>query len=147
MFVIRLLQVAMALLMLIYPMPSADETAPEPVDAGAFSIDLICRSEDVYQIFYTYYIDGQSCGIGALADLDGGMLTPESELTLTFPVGLFEAGADVSRFSIDFSPYGQGDIYELGTTNQVYINAEYGGHYTIELTGSAAEGFTAELIE
>lgn len=147
MFVIRILQLAMALLMLIYPASDAGVTAPDAADESAFSIDLICRSEGIYQVFYTYYIDGQSCGMGAVADLDGGVLTPESELTLSFPQALFDEGADVSGFSIDFSPYGQGDTSELGTTAQVYIPAEYGGRYAILLTGSAADGFSAQLMQ
>ncbi len=147
MFVVRLLQLAMALLMLIYPTPEAGVTSPVVADEGAFSIDLVCQSEAIYQIFYTYYIDGTSCGMGAVADLDGGALTPETELRLTFPQALFDEGADLSGFSIDFSPYGQGDTSELGTTAQLHIDAELGGHYTVLFTGSVAEGFSAELVE
>ena len=44
---------------------------------------------------------------------------------------------------MDFSPYGKDDISEIGTTNRVYIPAEYGAAYTIVFAGNEADGFTA----
>lgn len=118
----------------------------EPAEERSFAIDLTCESAGVYQIFYTYYIDGVSCGIGGVADLDGGELTDKSDLTIVFPEGLFEENGDISKFSIDFSPYGEGDTSELGTTNRLEIDAEYGQTYAVRFSGDTADGFSAALV-
>lgn len=112
----------------------------------AFTIDLTLESEGVYQIFYTYYLDGASCGMGAIADLDGAELTGKSDLAISLTQALLESD-DPSGFSIDFSLYGQGDAHEAGTTNQVSIDAEYGGRYAVAISGSEADGFSARLTE
>ena len=72
----------------------------------AFTVRVVCQSEDVYQIFYTCYVGGESRGMGGMADLEGGELTEDTDLTLTFPRSYFEEGDDVGTFSMDFSPYG-----------------------------------------
>ena len=54
-------------------------------------------------------------------------------------------GADPIGFSIDFSPYAEGRIIPLGTTDQVSIPAQYGACYTVILSGDEATGFQAEL--
>ena len=38
----------------------------------AFTVRVVCQSEDVYQIFYTCYVGGESRGMGGMADLEGG---------------------------------------------------------------------------
>ena len=93
----------------------------------------------------SFLLDGVSCGIGGVADLDGGELTDKSDLTIAFPEGLFEENGDISKFSIDFSPYGEGDTSELGTTNRLEIAAEYGQTYAVRFSGDAAGGFSAAL--
>ena len=85
-------------------------------------------------------------GMGGMADLEGKALTNETDLTLTFTESYLES-ADISQFSMDFSPYGKDDISEIGTTNRVYIPAEYGAAYTIVFAGNEADGFTATLEE
>ena len=105
---------------------------------------LGCQSEDVYQIFYSTYLEGEAYGQGGWADLDGKALTPETSLTASFDKEYFE-GKDISTLSMDFSPYGEGDTVELATTEQVAIPAEYGETYTILFTGDEESGFTAQL--
>ena len=114
----------------------------EAQDAG--TIQLVCQSEDVYQIFYSTYLEGEAYGQGGWADLDGKALTPETSLTASFDKEYFE-GKDISTLSMDFSPYGVGDTVELATTEQVPIPAEYGETYTILFTGDEENGFTAQL--
>lgn len=125
---------------------SACEAAPEEAADPSFTVRVICESEDVYQIFYTFYIGDESRGMGGMADLEGKALTNETDLTLTFTESYLES-ADISQFSMDFSPYGKDDISEIGTTNRVYIPAEYGAAYTIVFAGNEADGFTATLEE
>ena len=125
---------------------SACEAAPEEVEDPSFTVRVICESEDIYQIFYTFYIGDESRGMGGMADLEGKALTNETDLTLTFTESYLES-ADISQFSMDFSPYGKDDISEIGTTNRVYIPAEYGAAYTIVFAGNEADGFTATLEE
>ncbi|MBQ8935161.1 MAG: hypothetical protein IJ049_01980 [Oscillospiraceae bacterium] len=105
---------------------------------------LVCRSEDIYQIFYTCYIDGEYFCMGGLADLDGNTLTEDSDLTFSFPESYFE-GADISKISFTFSPYGKDDTSEIATTERLSIPAEYGKTYTIYFSGDQENGFTAEL--
>ena len=94
----------------------------------------------------SFYIGDESRGMGGMADLEGKALTNETDLTLTFTESYLES-ADISQFSMDFSPYGKDDISEIGTTNRVYIPAEYGAAYTIVFAGNEADGFTATLEE
>ena len=74
----------------------------------AFTVQVICESPDIYQIFYTYYLGDEALGMGGMADLEGGEITPDSDLSLTFPASYFADGADLSQFTMDFSPYGEG---------------------------------------
>ena len=109
-----------------------------------FTVKVRCESTGIYQIFYTCYFDGESCGMGGMADLNGGEITAETDLTLTFTESYLE-GKDISRFAIDFSPYGKDDTSEIATTEKVYIDAEYGNTYTVVLSGDEDSGFTAQL--
>ena len=105
---------------------TAAKNAVQELDAqDAVTIQLVCQSEDVYQIFYSTYLEGEAYGQGGWADLDGKALTPETSLTASFDKEYFE-GKDISTLSMDFSPYGEGDTVELATTEQVAIPAEYG---------------------
>ena len=109
-----------------------------------FTVKVRCESTGIYQIFYTCYIDGESCGMGGMADLNGGEITAETDLTLTFTESYLE-GKDISRLAIDFSPYGKDDTSEIATTEKVYIDAEYGNTYTVVFSGDEDSGFTAQL--
>ena len=109
-----------------------------------FTVKVRCESTGIYQIFYTCYIDGESCGMGGMADLNGGEITAETDLTLTFTESYLE-GKDISRFAIDFSPYGKDDTSEIATTEKVYIDAEYGNTYTVVFSGDEDSEFTAQL--
>ena len=85
--------------------------------------------------------------MGGMADLDGVELTEDTDLSVSFTRSFLGEDADLSQFSIDFSPYGENDTSEIGTTNQVAINAEYGQSYTVVLSGDRESGFQAELQE
>lgn len=111
----------------------------------AFTVRVVCESEDIYQIFYTCYIGGESRGMGGMADLEGGELTEATDLTLTFPRSCFEEGDDVGTFSMDFSPYGEGDTSEIATTDPVQIPAAWGRTYTVVFSGDKETGFRAGL--
>ena len=131
--------VALALLSLAGCQTAAKNAVQELEAQDAVTIQLVCQSEDVYQIFYSTYLEGEAYGQGGWADLDGKALTPETSLTASFDKEYFE-GKDISTLSMDFSPYGEGD-----TVEQVAIPAEYGETYTILFTGDEENGFTAQL--
>ena len=85
---------------------TAAKNAVQELEAQeAVTIQLVCQSEDVYQIFYSTYLEGEAYGQGGWADLDGKALTPETSLTASFDKEYFE-GKDISTLSMDFSPYG-----------------------------------------
>ena len=111
----------------------------------AFTVRVLCRSEGIYQIFYTCYLGEEAAGMGGMADLEGGELTAESDLTLTFPASSFDQGADLSQFAMDFSPYGKDDTREIATTEKVAIPAAYGETYTVIFSGDEVDGFQAVL--
>lgn len=115
-------------------------------DPNAVNIEIKCQSADVYQIFYSSYIDGQYYGMGAAADQDGRRITSDMVLKTVLTKSYFE-DSDVSLLSMDFSPYGENESYEMGTTNPVAIPAEYGKTYTVLISGSKESGFTATLEE
>lgn len=115
-------------------------------DPDAVNIEVKCECADVYQVFYSSYIDGQYYGMGAAADMNGGMITSDMVLKTVLTRSYFEK-ADISSLAMDFSPYGKDESYEMGTTNQVQINAEYGKTYTILITGDKDSGFVATLQE
>ena len=112
---------------------------------NSFTVKVVCESPEIQQIFYTYYIGGASRGMGGMADLEGETLTEATDLTLTFPRSYFEEGDDVGTFSMDFSPYGEGDTSEIATTDPVEIPAAWGGTYTVVFSGDKETGFRAEL--
>ena len=113
----------------------------------SFSVRLVCRSEDVYMIFYSCYVGGEYYGMGGVADYDHRELTDKSDLKIVFSRDYLSEAGDISDFAIDFSPYGRDDISEIGTTNRVHLAAEYGRVYTVVFSGDRESGFTAELTE
>ena len=94
----------------------------------AFTVEVRCESQGVYQLYYTYYLDGESCGMGGMADLDGRELTAETELRLEF-----------SKARLD--------VREIGTTNRLEIPAEYGKRWVVVFSGDRETGYTAQLQE
>ena len=135
-----------ALLSLTGCQTAAKQDVQELNAQDAVTIQLVCQSEDVYQIFYSTYLEGEEYGQGGWADMDGKALTSETSLTASFDKDYFD-GKDLSTLSMDFSPYGEGDTVELATTEQVDIPAKYGETYTILFTGDEESGFTAQLQE
>lgn len=135
-----------ALLSLTGCQTAAKQAVQELNVQDAVTIQLVCQSEDVYQIFYSTYLEGEEYGQGGWADMDGKALTSKTSLTASFDKDYFD-GKDLSTLSMDFSPYGEGDTVELATTEQVAIPAEYGQTYTILFTGDEESGFTAQLQE
>lgn len=119
----------------------------ETTSEDAFTVRVVCESDGVWQIFYSCYLDGEYYGMGGMADLDGVELTEDTDLSVSFTRSFLGEDADLSQFSIDFSPYGENDTSEIGTTNQVAINAEYGQSYTVVLSGDRESGLQAELQE
>ena len=120
---------------------------PEAVPDDTFAVRLICKSRDVYRIYYSCYLDGAYCGMGGMADLDGEALDAESPMTIYFPRSYFDGAEDISSFSMDFSPYGENDTAELATTARLSIPAAYGTCRTVEFSGDRETGFTAALLE
>ncbi len=112
--------------------------------SDSFTIKFVCESEDVYQIFYSCYFDGEYYSMGGMADLDGGELTSGSTLERVFDSG-FAEGNDITKFSMDLSPYGKDDTSEMGRTNRVEIAAAYGESYTVVLSGDKESGFHARV--
>ena len=51
----------------------------------------------------------------------------------------------MGTFSMDVSPYGEGDTSEIATTDPVEIPAAWGGTYTVVFSGDQETGFRAEL--
>ena len=84
------------------------QTVVQEVDAqDAVTIQLVCQSEDVYQIFYSTYLEGEAYGQGGWADLDGKALTPETSLTASFDKEYFEGKESLrstARPTPSFSP-------------------------------------------
>lgn len=113
----------------------------------AFTVEVRCESQGVYQLYYTYYLDGESCGMGGMADLDGRELTAETELRLEFSKARLDGREDIRTFAIDFSPYGKDDVREIGTTNRLEIPAEYGKRWVVVFSGDRETGYTAQLQE
>ena len=117
----------------------------EEVVEDSFTLRFACESEGVYQIFYTYCVGGERRGMGGAADLDGKELSPDAPLEVPLFRASFEEGDDLSAFSIDLSPYGKDDTAARGTTAPLAFPAQWGGTYTIVLSGDEANGFTASL--
>ena len=115
-------------------------------EADSFTIRLACESEGVYQVFYTYYVGGERRGMGGVADLDGAALSADAPLEFPILKEYFEDGDDLSAFSIDFSPYGEGDTVEIGATAPLEFPVSWGETYTVVLSGDRESGFTAELV-
>ena len=120
----------------------AQDDRPE---AEAVTLRLVCECEGVHQVLYSFYIGGERRGMGGMADIDGKALSPDQPLESAIPAALFEAGDDLSLFSIAFSPYGEGDTVEMGTTAPLEFPVSWGGTYTVVLSGDRENGFTAEL--
>ncbi len=112
---------------------------------NTFTVKVLCQSKEIYQIFWTCYLDGERFGSCGMADLEGNEITEQTDLTLSFSRDYFEGREDVSGFSIDFSPYGKNDISEISTTAPVKIPAEYGKTYTLLFSGDRTAGFQVTL--
>ena len=112
--------------------------------ADAVTFKIICKSENVYMLFYTMYLDGEYFCQGGFADPDDGPLTAESDLSMTFAKDYFE-GRDISRMSFDFSAFGADDVEEIGSTQPVAVAATYGDTYVIEFSGNTENGYVASL--
>lgn len=127
---------------------SACQTVVVQESAGEEDLTLrvVCQSPEVYQLYYTLYLDGEEYCQGGWGDIDGAPLTGQSDLTALFPQGYFE-GRDLSGLAVDLSPYGEGDTREITTTPPVELPAQYGGCYTILFTGDEEQGFTAQMQE
>ena len=103
-------------------------------EVPSFKVELVIDTEGVYKVFYSGYIDGVRSCSGAQADLDGKELELGRVLDYELTSYLFDEDADLSKFSIDFSPFDNEGQYELGRTNEVTFPAEYGQTYRIHLT-------------
>ena len=88
---------------------SACQTVVVQESAGEEDLTLrvVCQSPEVYQLYYTLYLDGEEYCQGGWGDIDGAPLTAQSDLTALFPQGYFE-GRDLSGLAVDLSPYGEG---------------------------------------
>lgn len=104
-------------------------------ETPSFTVELVVDIEGAYSVYYTSYIDGVRASSGADADVDGNKLEPGRVLEYKFTPALFDEDADLSKFSIDFSPFDNESAYEMGRTNEVAFSAEYGQTYRIHLTG------------
>ena len=116
-------------------------------EEDAFTVDIVCESGGLVQIFYSCYIGGEYRGMGGIADLDGAVIEEGRVFSLAFDRNFFEEGDDPSQFSLTLSPYGEGDTQEIVTTQPVEVPAQYGGHYTLVFSGDRETGFTAQLQE
>lgn len=103
-------------------------------EVPSFKVELVVDTEGAYKVFYSGYINGVRSCSGAQADLDGNELEPGRVLEYELTSYLFDEDADLSKFSIDFSPFDNESQYELGRTNEVAFPAEYGQTYRIHLT-------------
>ena len=89
------------------------QTVVQEVDAqDAVTIQLVCQSEDVYQIFYSTYLEGEEYGQGGWADMDGKALTSETSLTASFDKDYFD-GKDLSTCPWIFLPTAKGTLWSL----------------------------------
>ena len=138
---------ALLALLLAFGLAACGNGPEQQSGENAFAVKIVCESKDIYQIFYSYYVNDEYCGMGGVADLDGRALTADSDLTILFPEQYFEKDQDISCFSMDFSPYGEQDTSEIATTAPLYWNAEYGKTYTVVFSGDKEHGFTVRLQE
>ena len=99
----------------------------------SFKVELVVDITGAYSVYYTSYIDGVRTGSGAGADYDNNELEPGRVLEYEFTPALFDEGADLSKFAIDFSPFDNEGEYEMGRTNIVEFPVEYGQTYRIHL--------------
>ena len=132
--IILLIGIVVAIMIILFP--------PDNNEIVTFKIK--CESKDIYKLFYTMYIDNEYYSKGGMADLEGNVITEETDMTLAFPKGYFE-NKDISKISFTFSPYEKDDIEEIATTEMLKINAEYGKTYNIIFSGDKENGFKAEL--
>ncbi len=102
-------------------------------ETPSFKVELVVDITGAYSVYYTSYIDGVRTGSGAGADYDNNELEPGRVLEYEFTPALFDEGADLSKFAIDFSPFDNEGEYEMGRTNIVEFPVEYGQTYRIHL--------------
>lgn len=131
----------MAVLLSLAVSACGQDTTPAE---DSFTVQVLCESKGIYQLFYSCYLGDAQYSSGAMADLDGNEITADTDLTLVFSRSFFEE-SDLSRFAMDFSPYGKDDVSEIATTERVSFAAEYGKTYTIVFSGDREQGFQATL--
>ena len=102
-------------------------------ETPSFKVELVVDITGAYSVYYTSYIDGVRTGSGAGADYDNNELEPGRVLEYEFTPALFDEGADLSKFAIDFSPFDNEGEDEMGRTNIVEFPVEYGQTYRIHL--------------
>lgn len=113
-------------------------------DEDFVTFKVECQSKGIYMIFYRMYINGERYADGGISNVDHQELSPDKISTLKFPKAYFE-GNDISKISFTLSPYGKDSEEEMGTTNELKINAKYGNTYNIILGGNKEEGFIIKL--
>ena len=135
--------IALCLAALLIASPSAfAEQAPD-----SFTVEIVCESDDIYQLYYACY-QGDNCqGLGGVADPGGQALAPDSPLTVTFPASCFDDPAHLENFGISFSLYGEDDLTAIAATDRLTFPAEFGGRYTVVLSGDRDSGLQAALAE
>ncbi len=142
----KLLFAAAAALLLAAGLSACQTVVVQEPAEEDLTLRVVCQSPEVYQLYYTLYLDGEEYCQGGWGDIDGDPLTAQSDLTALFPQGYFE-GRDLSGLAVDFSPYVEGDTREMATTPPVELHARYGGSYTILFSGDAERGFAAQAQE
>ncbi len=57
---------------------------------NVFTVKVICQSREIYQIFWTCYLNSERRGSGGMADLEGNEITEQTDMTLNFSRDYFE---------------------------------------------------------
>lgn len=114
---------------------------------AAFTIKLICESDDIYQLYYSAYLGEKRCSIGGVANPDQTALSPERPIDVEFTQMKLYRKDDVSNFVLTLSPFGKDDKKAIATTEKLAIPAEYGKTYTVVFSGDRLQGYTLSLKE
>lgn len=122
---------------------AAPKSADLPKDQ--FAVDIVCKDKDISQISYTAYVNGEHRTTGGQVILDKNK-GAEGVFTLSFSSDDFEAGDDMSEFSITLSPIRNGEDVGANVTEPVAVPVEYGKTYTVALSGEGGD-YAAELLE
>ena len=70
--IILLIGIVVAIMIILFP--------PDNNEIVTFKIK--CESKDIYKLFYTMYIDNEYYSKGGMADLEGNVITEETDMTL-----------------------------------------------------------------